>query len=115
MKQFSIFAVFIFAIFLLIGGAVGFVKAGSLISLVASVLSSLVMILSGIGMLKNKAFGTYSALIASVILMVVFGFRFANSGRFMPAGLVLTASVIVAFLVSLSLRSDCKRLDNSSK
>lgn len=115
MKPFSISAVFVFAFFLLIGGIIGFVKAGSIISLVASVLSSLVMILSGIGMLKNKALGTYSALIASVILMVVFGFRFANSGRFMPGGLVLTASVILAFLVALSSRSDWKHLDNSPK
>ena len=100
MRQFSIYTVFTFAGFLLIGGVFAYAKAASITCLIVAVFSSLIMVLSGLGMLKNRPSSAYLALTTALILTALFGFRFANSSNFMPSGLILIASAIVGTIVS---------------
>jgi len=77
-----------------IGGIFGYVKAGSIPSLAA-----------GLAFGGLSAFGAYQTtrnpnnyyviLGTTVILTSVMGFRFYNSGKFMPAGLVCILSALM--------------------
>lgn len=76
------------------GGIIGYVKAGSAISLAMGLL------FGGL-----SAFGAYQTsqdprnfyvlLLTSGSLMALMGYRFMNSGKFMPAGLVAALSLLM--------------------
>ena len=83
-----------YVVLLLAGGAMGF-KAGSKISLIMGSASACLMIASLLAM-KMSSFGGHMAIASlSLALVVVFVIRFAKTGAFMPAGLMLIASAIV--------------------
>ncbi|KAJ3006602.1 Transmembrane protein 14C [Thoreauomyces humboldtii] len=84
---------FTYAALVFIGGVIGFVKAGSLMSLlVGTVMGTLL----GIGARSVSADPSRSWLLlgVSTALMVVMGLRFAQSSVFMPAGLIACVSGI---------------------
>ncbi|XP_078143871.1 transmembrane protein 14C-like isoform X1 [Centroberyx gerrardi] len=73
------------------GGIMGYVKAGSVTSLVAGLLFGL---LAGIGayLASQNPKNVWLSLGTSGTLAVVMGMRFLNSWKFMPAGLMALAS-----------------------
>jgi uncharacterized membrane protein (UPF0136 family) len=80
---------------LLVGGLMGFLKAGSKASLVASVLSAIPLGLVAAGILP--------VIVANVVLaalVIVFAGRYAKTRKFMPSGMliVLSAAADVALL-----------------
>lgn len=77
----------------------GFLKAGSKISLVTSVLFAVPLALCALKILTP--FWIADILIA--LLAVVFGIRFAKGKKFMPSGLMLAVSAI-ALVTLLVLR-----------
>ena len=85
----------IYIILLVAGGLIGFFKANSKASLIASCSFAAVLILCAIRVI----FQPYVADIVLAILLVFFAYRLTQSKKFMPNGLML-----VITLVTLALR-----------
>jgi uncharacterized membrane protein (UPF0136 family) len=86
---------------LLIGGLVGFLKAGSKISLITSVIFAAALAVFASRLLESP----FAANALLAVLLVVFVIRYAKGRKFMPSGLlvVLTfAALILRFLVGKS-------------
>ncbi|CAD5205500.1 unnamed protein product [Bursaphelenchus okinawaensis] len=78
-----------YAVIVLLGGVVGFIKAGSGMSLAAGVISG---IIAGFGALTSNF---YVLTGVAVLLGGVMAFRFYKSGNFMPPGLIVILSLIL--------------------
>ena len=86
----------IYAVLLVVGGVIGFKKAGSKPSLIAGSISGAVAAVSAIlAAMGNTHVGFGLALALAVSMLAFFGKRFAKSRKFMPAGLMVGASVVV--------------------
>jgi len=86
----------IYAILLAVGGLIGYFKAGSRPSLIAGLLSS-VAAFTALGLsVGNSRWGVPLGLLLSVVLFVLFGYRYAaKTGKFMPSGLLAVLSLVV--------------------
>ncbi len=74
---------------LMVGGLMGFLKAGSKISLVTSVLFAIALAL-----FAARVIGWWpGADVLLVLLLVVFVIRFAKGRKFMPSGLMLIVTL----------------------
>jgi uncharacterized membrane protein (UPF0136 family) len=93
--QSAIIALWAYVVLLLAGGLIGFIKAGSKISLFTSVLFAALLALCATGVIHP--FWITSVLVG--ILAVVFVVRFIKTSKFMPSGLILLLSI--ALLVVL--------------
>lgn len=76
------------------GGLIGFLKAGSVPSLVAGGGSGALMAY-GVKRAGNSGKDVYVVLGISALLILVMGRRYSRSGKFMPAGLVTILSVFM--------------------
>lgn len=99
LKQNAIF-VFVYAVLVLAGGIMGFVKAQSYMSLITGSLFALLFITSAILMFKGVQLGSHLAIAGSFILLLFFGYRYYLTESFMPAALMalLSASVLLLLL-----------------
>lgn len=77
----------------LIGGIMGYVKAKSQASLISGLLSGSLLILAGIAQLLGQSWGLILAAAISAVLVVVFILRLAKTRKFMPAGMLILASL----------------------
>lgn len=84
-------ALWIYVTLLLAGGLVGFVKAGSKISLVTSAVFAVLLALCATGLIQPF----YIADIILGVLAVVFCVRYLKSSKFMPSGLLLLFTAVV--------------------
>jgi uncharacterized membrane protein (UPF0136 family) len=83
-----IIVLWVYIVLLEAGGVVGFVKAGSRASLIASSVFALPLILAALGIVP--------AVVADGVigfLLVFMGVKFAKSKKFMPSGLMVILSV----------------------
>jgi uncharacterized membrane protein (UPF0136 family) len=94
--QFENYVFWGYIVLLLIGGLIGFFKAGSKVSLITSAVAAAILIVTRIGVL-NASFARDLANITMIVLLVVFAFRLTKTKKFMPNGmsLVLTLAVII--------------------
>lgn len=99
----------VYALLVLVGGLIGFFKAGSLISLVASSTSFALLSWFAYGLYKgcNRAWIASAGLVTA--LLVFFGLRFVESYKFMPAGLMVILSIIVICLLWKNKCSSCSK------
>ncbi|KAI8643578.1 transmembrane protein 14C-like protein [Parasitella parasitica] len=86
------------------GGLVGFIKAKSIMSLLAGSLFGILACLGASQVSKNPKNVTLS-LIVSLILLCVMGGRFYRGRKFMPAGLVTLLSLIMVLRYATRLIS----------
>lgn len=84
----------IYVALLVLGGLMGFIKAGSKISLVTSVLFAVPVALAAASVLSPDV-----ALGFIAFLLVFFGWRFQKTKSFRPAGLMVIVSAITFLLV----------------
>jgi uncharacterized membrane protein (UPF0136 family) len=93
--------VWIYIVLLMAGGLIGFLKAGSKVSLITSAAFAAALALTAIpGLLgASLARGLATALMAA--LLVVFAVRFAKSRKFMPSGLMLVITLLALVLRNL--------------
>lgn len=84
----------IYIVLLLIGGIIGFTKGKSQVSLVMSAVFGAALILCALGII----FKYYVADILLAVLLIVFAMRLAKTKKFMPAGLMLVATVVTLAL-----------------
>jgi uncharacterized membrane protein (UPF0136 family) len=83
-----IIVLWVYIVLLEVGGIVGFVKAGSKASLIASSLFALPLILAALGILPAVAADGVIG-----FLLVFMGVKFAKSKNFMPSGLMVILSI----------------------
>ncbi|XP_071486974.1 transmembrane protein 14C-like [Diadema setosum] len=83
-----------YAAIVAIGGVVGYLKAGSTMSLGAGLLFGC---LAGYGasLTSKDPMNVYPILGTAAVLCGIMGYRFSNSGKFMPAGLVASLSLLM--------------------
>jgi uncharacterized membrane protein (UPF0136 family) len=85
---------YIYGILLIVGGAMGYVKAKSVPSLVAGVICGVIAILMGLDYTWHWA--PVVALILALVLIFLMGRRYINTRKAMPALLIVVLSIIVA-------------------
>jgi uncharacterized membrane protein (UPF0136 family) len=94
------YSIIIYALIVLVGGIIGYIKADSTPSLVMGAAFAFMLILSSVMIQKKMIIGFYFSLILTAFLAFFFGYRFFNSFKFMPAGLMVILSLInFAFLL----------------
>jgi uncharacterized membrane protein (UPF0136 family) len=80
---------------LIVGGLMGYLKAGSKISLISSVIFAALLALFAGGVV-NLVYGPH---ILMVVLLIVFGMRYAKTKKFMPAGLMIVLTLVALVLL----------------
>jgi uncharacterized membrane protein (UPF0136 family) len=96
--NFTTTLLWIYIVLLVAGGMVGYLKAGSRPSLIASISFAALLSLCALGII----FQTYVADLLLVALLVVFGLRLSKTRKFMPSGLMLAITLAVLALRRLT-------------
>lgn len=78
----------------LIGGIMGYVKAKSQASLISGLVSGSLLILAGTAQLMGQSWGLILAAAISAALAIVFVVRLVKTRKFMPAGMLILASLV---------------------
>eukprot|EP00794_Sanderia_malayensis_P004739 gene4739-5362_t len=86
------FLSFCFAFMVLFGGVIGYLKAGSTMSLISGVLFGLLLAF-GARQTSNNPKNIWITLGASVALAFAMGMRFYKTGKLMPAGMLFFLSI----------------------
>jgi uncharacterized membrane protein (UPF0136 family) len=89
MHHFALTVLWIYIVLLVIGGLVGFLKAGSKVSLIMSACFAAALALCAAGII----FQAYMADILLAALLIVFALRLGKTRKFMPAGLMLILTI----------------------
>ncbi len=83
----------IYIILLLVGGMIGFFKAGSKVSLMTSAVAAAVLVVAAIPSLFDLRVRQGLADVIMAVLLVVFAFRLTKTKKFMPSGLMLAITI----------------------
>lgn len=83
----------VFGVLSIAGGVMGYVKAGSTVSLIAGGISGILLILAGYFLPEHLIRGLGIGLVVSLLLFLQFLPRFLRTRRVMPAGLMLLLSI----------------------
>ena len=83
---------------LVVGGLIGFFKAKSKVSLIMSVAFAAALVLAAVPSPFDSSFRRGLANVLMAALLVVFGMRLAKTRKFMPAGMMLVATLVVLVL-----------------
>lgn len=83
----------IYIALLIVGGLIGFLKAGSKASIIASVICAIPLIICNV-----VAVPPWLADVFVAVLLVYFGMKFAKGRKFMPAGFMTILSVVTLVL-----------------
>ena len=84
----------IFGALTIIGGIIGYVKAGSIPSIVAGAITGLFLLIAAFLLPEHRAVGLATAFFVSVLLAGYFAPKFLRTHAFMPAGMMSILSVI---------------------
>jgi uncharacterized membrane protein (UPF0136 family) len=84
----------IFGALTIIGGIVGYVKAGSVPSIIAGAITGVLLIIAGSLLPGHRQAGVATAFVVSLLLALQFVPKFIRTGKVMPAGLMSILSVI---------------------
>ncbi len=87
----------IYIFLLLIGGMIGFFKAGSKVSLVTSSVFAAALILCAVDVFRPSV-SRAAVDILMAVLIVVFAVRLSKTKKFMPSGLMLLLTVLALAL-----------------
>jgi uncharacterized membrane protein (UPF0136 family) len=84
----------VFGLLTIAGGIVGYVKAGSVASIVAGSITGVLLLIAAFLLPEHHAAGLATALIVSLLLSAQFVPKFLRTGAVMPAGVMSVLSVI---------------------
>lgn len=90
-----------YGILSVVGGIIGYAQAGSKPSLIAGVVSGIVLVVGGIAHQDGTRWGLPLAMIVAGILVVVFAVRLWKTRKFMPAGLMLAAGLVALIIMAM--------------
>ncbi|MCB1114415.1 MAG: TMEM14 family protein [Chlamydiia bacterium] len=85
----------IYALITLIGGAMGYIKAGSIPSLVASSISGTLLLIFTVASMRNKPWGTYAALTLGFMLTGFFSFRLMTNPGIPAIAMTVVSSLYI--------------------
>jgi len=85
---------FIFGALTILGGVIGYVKAGSVPSIIAGAITGVLLLVAGALLPEHRAAGLAAAFIVSLLLAAQFVPKFIRTSKVMPAGLMSILSVI---------------------
>src|SRR3979411_1998366 len=88
----------IFGAFTVVGGIIGYVKAGSLPSIIAGAITGGLLLIAGALLPEHRAAGLATAFVISLLLAAQFVPRFIKTAKVTPAGLMSILSVIGAIV-----------------
>jgi uncharacterized membrane protein (UPF0136 family) len=91
--QFTQLVLWIYIVLLLVGGLIGFFKGKSQVSLVMSAAFAAALVLCAVPGVFDVNFRKGLANVLMAALLVVFALRLARTKKFMPAGLMLVATI----------------------
>jgi uncharacterized membrane protein (UPF0136 family) len=97
MSNVSVTGLWVYIVLLVLGGVMGWVKAGSKISLITSTLFAVLLALCVLGIIRPF----YVADVLVGLLVLVFGIRFVKTKKFMPSGLMIVLSAVVLAVLVL--------------
>ena len=89
----------IFGVLTIAGGVIGYVKAGSIASIIAGSISGVLLLVAGFILPEHRAAGLIMGLIVSLLLAAQFAPKFISTGQAMPAGGMSLLSVLGAVIV----------------
>jgi uncharacterized membrane protein (UPF0136 family) len=84
----------VFGVLTIAGGVVGFVRAGSVASIIAGSITGVLLLVAAFLLPEHRAIGLATAFIISLLLAAQFAPKFIRTGRVMPAGMMSVLSVI---------------------
>ena len=84
----------IFGALTILGGVIGYVKAGSVPSIIAGAITGVLLLVAGALLPEHRAAGLAAAFIVSLLLAAQLAPKFIRTGKVMPAGLMSILSVI---------------------
>ncbi len=90
----------ILSVFVLVGGVIGYTKANSKPSLIAGVISSVLLGASFAVTLTHPTIGIIAGAVVTFLLDIVFGIRLAKTRQFMPAGMLLSLCIVVTAILA---------------
>jgi uncharacterized membrane protein (UPF0136 family) len=92
--NFPVLLLYVYGILLILGGAMGYLKAKSVASLIAGGICGVIALL--LGYYYTWHFAPHAALLLSLFLIFIMGRRYLRTRKPMPALLVVALSLIVA-------------------
>jgi uncharacterized membrane protein (UPF0136 family) len=92
----------IYGVLLITGGIVGYLKAGSLPSVIAGTISGL-FAFGALGASTQGILGFQIGAGLAALMLVVFDIRFYKTRKFMPSGLLAATSLVVLTLLGLQI------------
>ena len=84
----------VFGVLTIAGGILGYVKAGSVASIIAGSITGVLLLVAAFLLPEHRAIGLATAFIISLLLAAQFAPKFIRTGRVMPAGMMSVLSVI---------------------
>jgi len=84
----------VFGILTIVGGIVGYVKAGSVVSIIAGSITGVLLLVAAFLLPEHRMVGLATAFIISLLLAAQFMPKLLRTGRVMPAGIMSLLSVI---------------------
>lgn len=82
-----------YGILAIVGGILGYVKAGSQMSLISGLVSGMLLVVAGWAHRQGWSWGLPLAAVITVALIGVFAVRYFKTRKFMPAGLMVIAGL----------------------
>jgi uncharacterized membrane protein (UPF0136 family) len=97
MHNYATLILWIYIVLLFIGGLIGYLKAGSKISLIMSASFAGILILCNVDSIFQRSMANILSTIVLVFLLVFFSLRLTKSKKFMPNGMmsILTLAALV--------------------
>ena len=96
--------VLVYAVLVIVGGGLGFVRAGSRPSLIGGLVGGLGLLAAAWGLGRAQAWGLGVALALTLALLVFFVVRYVRTRAFMPGGLMAILSLFALVGVWLAGR-----------
>lgn len=85
---------FVYGVLAIVGGIIGYAQARSTPSLVAGLITGILLLVAGVAALQAQPWGVWLAIAVTILLLVVFIGRLVKTRKFMPAGLMVTVGVV---------------------
>jgi uncharacterized membrane protein (UPF0136 family) len=89
----------VFGALTIVGGIVGYVKAGSAASIIAGSITGVLLLVAAFLLPEHRMVGLATALIISLLLAAQFIPKLLRTGRVMPAGIMSLLSMIGIIVV----------------
>ena len=99
----TVIVVTLYGLFSLAGGLIGYVKAGSMASIVAGGISGIILLLSAWGISKENKSSAYVALVVALLLGGRFIMTLIKSFKVMPDLLMVVFSLVTLLMVGIYL------------